>query len=153
MSSEAFEAALLRWLIRGREEAAVGVDQAGLCSWTSAAVVTVAWRPEAMQTGGRGWSRELAEGLVLTCLQGWSARVSGSFAGQTAAGTGLLLVPVYAQAHDTVRALGRFLQEAARALGGQRAAQGWDLRIIGPLSPGTDPEVRQQLERAGWPVS
>jgi len=153
LSSEAFEAALLRWLIRGHVEPAGGPGQAGHPPQGSVAVVTCAWHNYAGTAGAAGLSRELADGLVLSCLQRWAGRVSGSFAGQTAAGTGLLMVPVHAQAEETVLALRTFLEAASRAIGGAVVAYSWELRVLGPLTPGTGPEVRRQLAWAGWPVS
>jgi len=153
LSSEAFEAALLRWLIRGHDEGAGGAGQANPPPHASVAVVTCAWHTDAGRAGAAGLSRELADGLVLSCLQRWAGRVSGSFVGQTAAGTGLLMVPVHAQAEETVLALRTFLEAASRAIGGPAAACSWELRVLGPLTPGTGPQVRRQLARAGWPVN
>ncbi|MFM8770253.1 MAG: hypothetical protein ACKOD9_21700 [Rubrivivax sp.] len=141
------------WLIPGHDEPASGPGQAGRPSRASVAVVTCAWQPDAGRAGEEGLPRELADWLVLSGVQRWSGRVSGSFAGQTRAGTGLLLVPVYEQAQETALALRRFLEAASRAMGGQDLAASWELKIIGPLSPGAGPEVRQQLAKAGWPVS
>ena len=144
---------MLRCLIRGHDEGAGGAGQANPAPHASVAVVTWAWQADAGRAGEAGLSSELADGLVLSCLQRWAGRVSGSFAGQTSAGTGLLLVPVHAQAQETVLALRTFLEAASRAIGGAVVAYSWELRVIGPLTPGTGPEVRRQLARAGWPVS
>lgn len=153
LSSEAFEAALLRRLTRDQDAPSVGPGQSGHPSLTSVAVITCAWQPDVGLAGEVGWPSEWADGLVLGCLQRWAGRVSGSLVGQTLEGTGLLLVPVYAQALETVTALRSFLEAASRAIGGRAVPYRWELRVIGPLTPGTSAEVRLQLERAGWPVS
>ena len=77
----------------------------------------------------------------------------GSFAGQTHAGAGLLLVPVYSQAQQTVQALQSFMDSAVRAMGVPASAGGWVFRVVGPLAPGGESHVQAQLARAGWPVS
>ena len=116
------------------------------------AVITCAWLQGQVSQGERPAS-ELAVWLSLSCLQGWAQRVPGSFSGQTQAGTGLLLVPVYSEAQETVLALRSFLDSAVRALGVPSSAGGWVWRVIGPLAPGTDSQVQQQLAQAGRPVS
>ena len=141
LSSEAFDAALRQWLVQGPGPPT-----------PTAAVITCAWL-QGQASQGERTARELAVWLSLSCLQAWAQRVPGSFSGQTQAGTGLLLVPVYSEAQETVLALQSFLDSAVRSLGVPPSAGGWVLRVIGPLTPGTGPEVRRQLARAGWPVS
>jgi hypothetical protein len=86
-------------------------------------------------------------------VQGWAQQVPGSFAGHTHAGAGLLLVPVYSQAHETAQALQRFMDSAVRAMWVPASAGAWVFRVVGPLAPGSESHVQAQLARAGWPVS
>lgn len=151
LSPEAFDAALRQWLIQGPGPSALG--GLGLApTRPAAAVITCAWQPDE-GSQGQGLARELAHWLVLSCVQGWAQQVPGSFAGQTHAGAGLLLVPVYAQAQETVQALQSFMDGAVRAMGVPARAGGWVFRVIGPLAPGNESQVQGQLARAGWPVS
>ena len=98
-------------------------------------------------------ARQLAVWLVMNGLQAWAQRVPGSFSGQTESGAGLLLVPVYSEVPETIRALQRFLDSALRTLGVASTAGSWAWRVIGPLSPGNASHVQKQLAQAGWPVS
>jgi len=90
---------------------------------------------------------------VSSALQHWARQVTGSVWGQTASGTGLLLVPVHAQAQETAQALRRFLDAAVQALGGGVGMGNWDFRVIGPLTPGSARQVAHQLALRGWPIS
>jgi hypothetical protein len=71
----------------------------------------------------------------------------------TLQGQGLLLVPLHAQAPDTVAALEEFLSSAVRALGVGPGEGCWQFRVIGPLAPGPAGEVGRELAQRGWPVS
>jgi hypothetical protein len=90
---------------------------------------------------------------VSSALQHWARQVTGCVWGQMASGTGLLRVPVQAQAQETAQALQRFLEAAVQALGGSVGMGDWDFRVIGPLTPGSARQVGRQLARRGWPVS
>jgi hypothetical protein len=95
----------------------------------------------------------LARWLISSGLEHWAQQVPGSFSGMTPQGQGLLLVPIYAQAPDTVEALQAFFSSAVRALGVGVGVGRWDLRVIGPLVPGPACQVQRQLAQGGWPVS
>jgi hypothetical protein len=88
-----------------------------------------------------------------SALEHWSEQVPGSFYGMTPQGQGLLLVPLHAQAQDTVAALQEFLSSAVRALGVGAGEGRWDFRVIGPLAPGPAGQVRRELAQRGWPLS
>lgn len=151
LSPEAFDAALRQWLIQGPGPPALGRLGLGPTR-PSAAVITCAWQPDEVSLG-QGLAREFAHWLVLSCVQGWAQQVPGSFAGHTNTGAGLLLVPVYSQAQETVQALQSFMDSAVRAMGVPASAGGWVFRVVGPLAPGSESHVQAQLARAGWPVS
>lgn len=116
------------------------------------AVITCAWLPAAGRKEG-AQTQELAAWLVSSALQHWVRQVPGSFWGQTPAGTGLLLVPVHAQAQETAQALRTFLDAAVQALGRGGGEGDWALRVLGPLAPGPARQVRRQLAKLGWPIS
>jgi hypothetical protein len=151
LSSEAFDAALRQWLIQGPGPPRVGAPGPG-SHRPSAAVITCVWQPDEL-SHNEALERELTSWLLLSCVHGWAQRVPGSFSGQTQAGAGLLLVPVYSQAQETVRALQLFMDSAVRAMGISGSAGGWAFRVIGPLTPGSACQVQAQLAQAGWPVS
>lgn len=115
-------------------------------------MITCAWQPARRYQEG-SQAPDLAAWLVSSALQQWARQVPGSFWGQTPAGTGLLLVPVHAQAQETAQALRHFLDAAVQALGWGAGEGGWVFRVIGPLVPGSAGQVGRQLAQLGWPIS
>ena len=115
-------------------------------------MITCAWQPAGGHQEG-SQAQELAAWLVSSALQQWVREVPGSFWGQTPAGTGLLLVPVHAQAQETADALHSFLDAAVQALGWGGGEGHWVLRVLRPLAPGPARQVGRQLAKLGWPIN
>lgn len=115
-------------------------------------MITCAWQPAGGHQEG-SQAQELAAWLVSSALQQWVRQVPGSFWGQTPAGTGLLLVPIHAQAQETAQALRNFLDAAVQAFGWGAGQGGWVFRVIGPLAPGPARQVGRELAQFGWPIS
>jgi len=154
LSSQAFDAALRQWLTRGPGSLACGGSRVSSAR-PAGAVITCAWQAAAPSPGPGAAlpPPPLARWLISSGLEHWAQQVPGSFSGMTPQGQGLLLVPLHAQARDTVAALDEFLSSAVRALGVGAGEGRWDFRVIGPLEPGPGCEVRRELAQRGWPIS
>lgn len=154
LSSQAFDAALRQWLTRGPGPLTWGGARI-LPAGPAGAVITCAWQAAAPSPGSgvAPPPPALARWLISSGLEHWAQQVPGSFSGMTLQGQGLLLVPLHAQAPDTVAALEAFFSSAVRALGVGPGEGCWEFRVIGPLAPGPAGEVGRELAQRGWPVS
>ena len=114
------------------------------------AVIICRWQAD-KPTAGVWRVPELVVAAAQSCLQGWSQRVTGSCAGLTQQGVGLLLVPVFGLAAETAQALSSLMNATSHA-----AVVGdghWVLQVMGPFEPGPPDHVRRQLALAGWCIN